>query len=274
MTTTAFADVGYGLFANPGMSHQSQSQLQPQLPTQPQPTRATPTVGAVQFPDPRLAEAYGSLQGMVQNGSITITNWMPLVVKLMGVAAKCHTLSGFQKKAFVLDTALRLLREIPLTCEEQAPFLAMASPVISGTIDAVYDAQQGRFNLGLSVKTTFMALVQQYESEAVFQTLYAEIRGAIVESHVSAALLLSVGPRAMAAGRRLVKVPGPEKKKIVLALLQKLATELPIASGSERAALDLALQTMLPATIDIVYAAASGRLPDIVKRCTGCLPCK
>ena len=224
------------------------------------------------FPDPALELAYIEIRRLIANGTYTSTNWLPAVIFLMKAAGNTTTLTGLQKKNSVLELSKRLLLEIPMSNTERQSLNALAGPIISEAIDAVYDASLGKFNFKNTLKDTLNALTIKYNNDAVFKQVYDEVKGAIVNKQFNASNFLSALPIVMAAIRRATTVPGPKKKELCMALMRRLASELPITDPTEKASLELLLEMTLPAAIDLVYDAASGKF-DFGKMKAGCAKC-
>lgn len=212
------------------------------------------------FPSVGVQQAFNQIRQLIATGVYTSTNWIPIVTSLMVAMAEVRGMSGPQKKAVAVDLSVQLLNEVPLpTPQDKQAFLNFAVPLIGSAIDTVYDAATGKFDVKESLADALKRLTQRYDNKEVFERLYRDVKRTIGTSDLSVANILTLVPVAMAAVKRAVSANGARKKELVIALVTRLASEIPVKNPNEKIALQTMVTLTVPSLVDTMYQAASGK---------------
>jgi hypothetical protein len=219
------------------------------------------------------SQAYTVVRNMVTKQEFDSANWLKMVPIVMKYVNNIEGMTGLEKKAEVSEIVLLLLKEIHMQDSDRMLIMPIANTVINSAIDALYSAATGKLNLKASLVKTVESVTAAYNDDSVFQKVYSEIRGAIVNgSQYTAGNWIGMIPVVMAAVKRASnKKSGQEKKGLALALIRKLVSELPVRDPAEMATLELLADMTAPAAIDMAYDIAMGKhdIKKKVKKCFG-----
>jgi len=109
--------------------------------------------------------------------------------------------------------------------------------------------------------------------QQAFDRIYNAVRASIVDKKLTGGRVTIMITTAMTAVERLGNLSGPEKKDLVLHVLDRIVDEIPV-DESEKDAIRAAL-ALAPVVIDSIVSAAKGQLGSIGKSSHGkcCVIC-
>lgn len=220
------------------------------------------------------SQAYTIVRNKVTRQEFDSANWLKMVPIVMKYVNHIEGMTGPEKKTEVSEIVLSLLKEIHMQDSDRMLIMPIANTVVNSAIDAIYDAAAGKLNLKASLVKTVESVTAAYNDDLVFQNVYSEIRGAIVNgSQYTAGNWIGMIPVVMAAVKRASNKTGQEKKGLALALIRKLVSELPVKDPAEMAMLELLVDATAPAAIDMAYDIAMGRhnIGKKARKCFGSL---
>lgn len=103
--------------------------------------------------------------------------------------------------------------------------------------------------------------------QQAFDRIYNAVRASIVDKKLTGGRITIMITTAMSAVERLGNLSGPEKKDLVLHVLDRIVDEIPVEE-SEKDAICAAL-ALAPFVIDSIVSAAKGQLGSIDKSSHG-----
>lgn len=106
-------------------------------------------------------------------------------------------------------------------------------------------------------------------ADPIFDACYERLKARVNGEDFSSSDIIIFAVQGMQVVERYPQLTGPEKKQYVIRLAKRIVNDLSKIEESERAALLLAIDMLLPSMIDQVVAASRGQLDlnKIGKRC-------
>lgn len=250
----------------------------------------------------RLLENVKDQLDQIQN----YTNFVLITVQLL--ARERDNLHGFQKKEMVIDIVKGVVDNMTISDQEKQQIRDCIFPTLDNTVDLFIATAKGYLFLnkakdymtdscikckksckeggcfgckrGKRHNKQFQPRVLEppidgngdVDITALSNIVYDQIRGVVTHKKITIANILSIVTLSMQLVQQFALVDGPNKKAIVLNVINRLMDELPVEE-TDKQAIKILIDTTLNKTIDLIIDIANGKvdllgsIEDTVARC-------
>jgi hypothetical protein len=249
-----------------------------------------------------MKQAYLRVRFEVEEELDNAKNFVSFVVKAMEALSEAD-LHGWEKKEIVMDVVHDVVNEMTISEEDKQVLRERSIPAIGTIIDVLVAASKGYLYLQHTTKHAVedakdscagcgcfpkrskgkkaldtvkprddVSVGDKVDTAALVGTVYDQIRGMIKHKQVSVEMFISLGSIVMQIVEEFPSLQGWEKKNLVLAVIHKALEEIPphALSDSARAAIKIAIDTTVSATIDFIIKASRGEVEFVNRIVDGC----